>query len=345
MLYSSQKEGVSMGFYLGERCSLCGGKLDSEKRCTECGLDNTKNDEMYRGMMNQNNGDDIPLTHVHTEEIHQASHAKPANTYRANTYNVGKQKRAPQQSQKKGEKQESRIAKVISIIIIIFGFLPTIFNMLGDIGGGREEMVQEESIYLDYEYENFLGPGLYKVGVHIPAGTYSIELDCGTYGTVSTFEYDGDTFYNNEGFTLESDETEYIVDLYLYEGEVLHVSSEITVYVYSYDIDSDYYVEENMLTESHSVVDSATAGVDFEPGYYDIYYVPYDDIESGSILYNIWDAKVDNFIFQSSQYLGADLGQIWYCNVPFTEGSTIDLFGIHEIMLVPSGGVDPYTEW
>lgn len=34
------------------RCSLCGGKLDSSKVCTECGMDNKKNDSHYR--LNEN---------------------------------------------------------------------------------------------------------------------------------------------------------------------------------------------------------------------------------------------------------------------------------------------------
>ena len=28
-----------------ERCSLCGGRLGSNGICTECGMDNTKNDK------------------------------------------------------------------------------------------------------------------------------------------------------------------------------------------------------------------------------------------------------------------------------------------------------------
>ena len=39
------KEGGSMFFR--ERCSLCGGKLDSNNICTECGLDNNKSEKHY----------------------------------------------------------------------------------------------------------------------------------------------------------------------------------------------------------------------------------------------------------------------------------------------------------
>ena len=50
----------------GKRCTLCGGKLDSNGICKECGLDNKKNDKNYR--VNQSSCDGQPLTHVHTEE-------------------------------------------------------------------------------------------------------------------------------------------------------------------------------------------------------------------------------------------------------------------------------------
>ena len=35
-----------------DRCTLCGGKLNSSKICTECGMDNKKNDRHYR--LNEN---------------------------------------------------------------------------------------------------------------------------------------------------------------------------------------------------------------------------------------------------------------------------------------------------
>lgn len=52
-----------------KKCTLCGGKLDIYKRCTFCGLDNTKNDEAYQHLLNQNECADEPLTHVHGEEV------------------------------------------------------------------------------------------------------------------------------------------------------------------------------------------------------------------------------------------------------------------------------------
>lgn len=48
-------------------CSLCGGKL-REGICTECGMDNRKSDDMYKGILNQSSCDNASMTHVHTRE-------------------------------------------------------------------------------------------------------------------------------------------------------------------------------------------------------------------------------------------------------------------------------------
>ena len=50
-----------------KKCTLCGGKLDYHKKCTFCGLDNTKNDDAYRHLLNQSACADEPLTHVHED--------------------------------------------------------------------------------------------------------------------------------------------------------------------------------------------------------------------------------------------------------------------------------------
>ena len=48
-----------------KRCSLCGGRLDLNKKCTLCGLDNSKNDDNYKHLVNRNACEHQPLTHVH----------------------------------------------------------------------------------------------------------------------------------------------------------------------------------------------------------------------------------------------------------------------------------------
>ena len=83
-----------------KRCSLCGGRLDSNKRCIECGLDNTKNDSMYRGMTNRNNCDGEPLTHVH-EELPRNPRQNQPKQYQTNNINKGKIKPKHQKNMRK----------------------------------------------------------------------------------------------------------------------------------------------------------------------------------------------------------------------------------------------------
>ncbi len=56
----------------GERCTLCGGKLDGRKICTECGLNNSKSEKNYK--INKGSCDGQPMTHVHEEEKGQQTY-------------------------------------------------------------------------------------------------------------------------------------------------------------------------------------------------------------------------------------------------------------------------------
>ena len=120
----------------GKRCTLCGGKLDSNGICKECGLDNKKNDKNYR--VNQSSCDGQPLTHVHTEEtkppvkerMQKASGNKapggrtqtgPSQSYRPPVYQP-----APGSGQKVRKKRGC--IGWISIIIVVI----VVLNVIGD---------------------------------------------------------------------------------------------------------------------------------------------------------------------------------------------------------------------
>lgn len=53
----------------GKRCTLCGGKLNSERVCTECGLDNSRSEKYYK--INESSCDGMPLTHTHPDDGEQ----------------------------------------------------------------------------------------------------------------------------------------------------------------------------------------------------------------------------------------------------------------------------------
>lgn len=55
------------GFHMfGKRCTLCGGRVNAENICVECGLNNKKYEPKY--ILNRSSCDAEPLTHVHKED-------------------------------------------------------------------------------------------------------------------------------------------------------------------------------------------------------------------------------------------------------------------------------------
>ena len=83
------------------RCSLCGGKLNGNI-CTECGLDNSKNDDQYVTL--GNSGHEESLTHIHTEA------EKPYEGKTMTRENVRKAKNADKNAKKAAAKKASKNA-------------------------------------------------------------------------------------------------------------------------------------------------------------------------------------------------------------------------------------------
>ena len=89
------------------RCSLCGGKLNGNI-CTECGLDNSKNDDQYVTL--ENSGHEESLTHVHTEE------EKPYEGKTMTRENVRKAKNADKNAKKAAAKRRQRMRQQVKQI-------------------------------------------------------------------------------------------------------------------------------------------------------------------------------------------------------------------------------------
>ena len=83
------------------RCSLCGGKLNGNI-CTECGLDNSKNDDQYVTL--GKSGHEESLTHIHTEA------EKPYEGKTMTRENVRKAKNADKNAKKAAAKKASKNA-------------------------------------------------------------------------------------------------------------------------------------------------------------------------------------------------------------------------------------------
>lgn len=308
---------------MAKKCTLCGGNLDNTKRCTLCGLDNTKNDDQYKGYMNRNNHDDVPLTHVHDEP---SMHHYDYKHY-----------------EKKGSrKKESKHGKTLGIIIAVFGLLPSLLGLITSFARNIVDeftyMNEEDYVTLDNVYEEWLPGGLYEVGVHIPEGTYDVVLNWGTEGNVEVLNYVDGALQSNDYFHLEADQMEVVTDLLLLEGEILRVSPEIRVYAYSSDADpNEIFTELNELTEHYPVgEDMLVAGKDFPAGVYDISYTASAESEVGTVTISLWSNEYQNVSFVDNLCFDDSYGDTLYCNIPFEAGSYIYASGLKDVKLVPS---------
>lgn len=307
------------------KCTLCGGDLDQNKRCTFCGLDNTKNDDMYKHLVNQNHCSDQPLTHVHTE---------PKRTYRATT---------PTQP----AKSKSGLGKILGIIAVIVTLGSSVFELIENVVVDDYEYSYSEDIqhdpyaYAGYdlpetgmEYSVNLEPGIYTVGVHIPEGTYVAEVTSGEYGMVTINDSNNSIYlYENIGLL---DEKQSASDLGLYEGGHFEVSTGIVITLSAENVQTlELYTRANELTEAMEVRGTMIAGSDFPEGVYDICYEPTTEgvTEFGVVEFCIPMEDYDYIL--SVEFGDLDCAEVYH-NVVLPKGAEITSNELSNITLVPS---------
>ena len=285
----------------GKRCSLCGGKLNSNGICTECGLDNNKSDKNYR--INQSECDHEPLTHVHYDKNEKpAKPPKPntprqytksqtwqnnqgqswqgsTTTYSGNTESIGRKKAG---RKKKPGRIISKIIAVIVIFNVFFGiFQPLVSDILDDAISGYQENTEDYTRSDPYEHVTKelpaegesvsfeLTSGDYVVGVHIPEGNYQADVSY-DYDTVQVDGWDnGFYLYEYAGRT----DGDYLDDLRLYNGAIVHISSQTTITLYSDNAQTENILyEDNPLAGQKPVVvkKDLTVGPDLPAGVYDL---------------------------------------------------------------------------
>ena len=87
--------------------------------------------------------------------------------------------------------------------ILTFNDLPQVVAQLRDEVMGMRAMLTRQQVESwlgeneiwsdsnDYIYEQYLEPGIYIVGEHVPEADYDIEIIAGTYGELDIYEYNG----------------------------------------------------------------------------------------------------------------------------------------------------------
>lgn len=309
-----------------KNCSLCGGRLDHNKRCTFCGLDNSKNDDMYKHLLNQNECEHRPLTHIHEE---------PTRTT---------------MTKKNGKKNSASV--MVAVIACILALAGTLIPLIEEVSYDPYEDFYEEvyeEAYVDEDYDPYeyvetvmpeegevykveLTPGIYKVGTQLPAGFYEAEIVTGDCGYI-TIDDHNNWIYFTEDIGFDYQETVY--DLRLYEGAFFTVSSNVKICMYTENAQPlTDEAQQNPLTETVVVTNYATAGTDFEAGIYDIVYQPTDDYEYGYVAYMITDEYGEEYRWDIS--FDSENGAETFHNVALPEGAELYVEDLGSITLVPS---------
>ncbi len=328
----------------GKRCTLCGGKLNSKRICTECGLDNNQCEKYYK--INQSSCDGMPMTHTHPDDEKQ---------YELKQYK-GKKKKEKGIREKKAPrkntgmdygkpKKKSWAKKAVSIFVIL-SVLGTVIESIDEIGidgivdkitgGTREDsynyhpysMIEENGITLPEEgvaAEFSLVSGNYIVGVHLPSGDYAADTQ-NEFDVVKVQDPENSIYlYEYTG----KDDINYLDDLRLFDGAVVEIAAEAPVILTTQNAQEVQY-EDTPLTQEYRFSGSTQkkAGADFEPGVYDFTVTK----GSGSIKFTVFTDKTqedqtdEEEGYSQSVYMGESEteGNV-YKNVVLPEGAKITI--------------------
>ncbi len=353
----------------GKRCTLCGGKLNSKRVCTECGLDNNRSEKYYK--INQSSCDGMPMTHIHPDDEQQnelkqyeakkyAPRQYEPKQYESKQYDL-KQYKVKKLKEKKlrkkdvqwkntgmdyGKSKKKGWAKKAVSIFVILSVLGTVIETVAELGvdnivdkitGETHEesysynpysRIEENGITLPEEGEAAefsLTSGNYIVGVNLPAGDYAADTQ-NEFDVVKVQDQENSIFlYEYTG----KDDTNYLDDLRLFDGAVVEIVAEAPVTLTTQNAQGVQY-EDTPLTQEYQFTGSTQkeAGVDFEPGVYDITVTK----GSGSIKFTVITDKaqedqVDDEEGNSwSIYMGeSDTEGNVYKNVVLPEGAKITM--------------------
>lgn len=322
-----------------KECSLCGGRLDSNQICVECGLDNSKNDDNYIST-GKTHRDSESLTHVHTEYDPMAGKTVTRDWLK----NAKKKKKKP------------KLGIYIIIFVILAQIGPAFMNLVDEFSYGsyepdyraEEAVVWEDDpyAYVTYElvetgmvYEVDLTAGTYKGGVHIPEGSYEVifipeEGAEDSYADLSMNDMEN-CIYQSFYFG-ESEELYAINDFRVYTNGIIDIEGRGTLHFYSENAQlEDMYSMTNPNTQSYYLSDMFEVGVDVVPGVYDVY------CESGTGIFDYEVETLSGYSIYCGKLIGDQAsgfaGELK--NIVLPEG-TIVYIDEMEIQLVPSDSIE-----
>lgn len=343
------------------RCSLCEGKLNGNI-CTECGLDNSKNDDQYVTLGKACKEE--PMTHVHTEE------EKPYEGKTMTRENVRKAKKAVKQAGKKKAntaafnetytysaastvnkpKKKRQILKpviAIAVIAVFAGeFASTIKDEIWDSVNDSDydyssdsyddpySEITEEMPETGEAYEVDLTAGIYKGAVHLPQGSYTLTCSEGS-GSVELIDNKNNIWVQYYfGDEYEDSENE-INDFEVFPGCYVVINETLKLHMTTENAQMDMKNAENPLKESRTVSEKFTVGKEVPAGVYDVRCTK----GLGIFDYNIDTPNSDEY------YMGMLIGDSEsgfpqeLKNIVLTDGTEVELEGL-DVELTPSKEIE-----
>lgn len=379
------------------RCSLCGGKLNGNI-CTECGLDNSKNDDQYVTLGNSSHEES--LTHVHTEEEkpyegktmtrENARSAKKAekgakkvaakntakhtaagkanaagNGYYADSSNYnaagtgysqnGNQNYSyttsamPQSSRPvKKKKKFGKFLVGFVIIATLAGelggtIIHEVQNYFDDATYDNNDSYTEDDPYSDVQevmpeegelYEADLTAGIYKGGVHLPQGTYTLTCKSGS-GQVELIDSKNNIwaqYYFGDDY---DDPQEEVSGFEVFPECYVVVEDTLELHMMTENAQMDLTGIPNPLTESKVVSDKFTVGKDVPAGVYDVRCVEGFGIFDYDVTVRAgYESYMGMLIGNEESGFPQELK-----NIVLTDGTEVDLEGL-KVELTPSERIE-----
>ncbi len=176
-----------------------------------------------------------------------------------------------------------------------------------------------------------LDEGEYLVGCNLPEGVYEITGNHGDYTRIELFDWENDiyqvwyleNYYNPDGsyevtnqdppVSVSQNGTITISDIRLYDGAYLNIDSTHAVTLDTENAQELSLAMENPITEEVEIgTEPMTAGVDFEPGYYDLtavkgeVLISIEDEDGYTTWYTLDADRIYNSNVHRNVWIGAD---------------------------------------
>ncbi len=353
------------------RCSLCGGKLNGNI-CTECGLDNSKNDDQYVTLGNSDH--EAELTHVHTEEekpyegktmtrdnVRKAQNVEK-NAKKAAVKNASKNAATGNQSysytassmpqSSRPVKKKRKFGKFLVGCVIIAAFA-------GELAGTISEEIRnyfDEYTYDDSDsyneddpysavqdvmpedgavYETELTAGIYKGAVQIPQGTYSVNYVDGN-GYVELIDNKNgiwESYYFGDAY---EDTVDGVDDFRVYPGTYVVIYDGVTLNFATENAQDAFEKMNNPEEGVWNLADNFIVGEDLPAGVYDI-----TCTNGGGDLFSYTAVDSSGYETNLGMPFGNNSGDYIkeLKNIVLTEGTEVDMEGI-EAEFVPSKEIE-----